>query len=194
MKGQDIVIEEVRSLDEGRFRVGLRTPTGALRATLLLAGEVPPPDLWTVGDADRLLSDVDDERPRGTGPTATRILTRVAYRLKLAAFVHVPADGDGTATEEASARVSGGGSRGASVCVTASVPIPAKVYAHEGAGDDDSPLRVWTAEIADATPLLAESLARALRQRRATDVDSTARAVASLAARFGMVYRAEDGS
>ena len=188
MSAEMVVIEELRNLDGDRFRVTLWTSAGKVHATLLLAADVPPPTHWTVGDWRRLVSDVIDERPEGA-MELTSLLQPVAYRLGLAAFVTVSSDDGGDHAERGSAWVAGGRATGVTVSVIGGTPIPAKVCAHEGAGDDDTPFRAWAAEIEDVTPFLADALARALRVRRALAVGSTIKATDALNKRFGMKFR-----
>jgi len=190
MSAETVVIKELRNLDGDRFRVTLWTSAGEVHATLLLAGEIPPPSKWTLGDWLRLVSKVVDKRPEGSMDVST-LLRHVAYRLGLTVCVTVTdGDDDDDDSDWRTARLAGRGASGVSVSVIGRTPIPAAVYAYEGAGDDDTPFRAWKAEIADVTPFLADALARALRARRAVAVDSTINAVAKLNRRFGMKLRA----
>lgn len=188
MSTETVVIEELRNLDGDRFRVTVWTSAGKVHATLILAEDVPPPSHWTVGDWGRLVSEIVDERPEGSMELTT-LLQPVAYRMGLAAFVTVSDDDDGEDVRRDSAWVAGRSATGVSVSVIGGTPIPAKVYAHEGAGDDDTPYRAWAAEIEDITPFVADALARTLRSRRALAVDSTIRATGALNKRFGMKFR-----
>lgn len=187
MTYETVVIEEVRNLDGDHFRVKLWTQCGILGVTFDLALDVPPLGEWTDEDWSKLVSDVDDPRPAGS-PDIKRLLMHAAYNLSHAAFMNVPLE----SSSDDAARVSGGGARGVSVVVLGEIPIPVRVDAYDGAGDDDRPFRTWSGEIVDATALVIAALASKLRARRADAVDSTATAVNALVAQHGMELRRVD--